>query len=434
MKEEKSNINYTADYIQRYLDGQLSHPEMQAIEKAALDDPFLSDAIEGIEESRRQAVSFESGLNDLHNRLTQRIRERNRKNGLILLFSKWNIAASILIILGATTLTIIYMNRHSNRNEIAKSTVKDSGKGNKTIPLTNNITDTAATVAIDKKSEMPVSDKETITKADQRDLVKKSRQKKMLPLNQVNPGDKFNRDIEPAPAISLSRVSVDSILKTDVTTSTERNDRTATVITGSQLKEANGKNAGAATSDLKISQGNYIKGVVTDDKGKPIPFASVSVKGSRTTTDMNGFFKLYMTYPNLVSPVMFNSTGFYPVSTEMKFDSSLTNLIQLQPASTALKEVEVTGYATNAEQPIGWEAFKNYINENKKILTEDSLLKGDEIVSFEVDNKSQLSSFNIEESLSPSHDDEVIRLIKKAPALIIRKGKKQQFRIIISFN
>ena len=45
----KENFQYSAQDIQRYLKGQMSPEEMHAIETAALDDPFLADAIEGYE-------------------------------------------------------------------------------------------------------------------------------------------------------------------------------------------------------------------------------------------------------------------------------------------------------------------------------------------------------------------------------------------------
>ena len=45
---ENNNIqNYSAADIERYHKGQLTPEEMHAMEKAALDDPFLADAIEG---------------------------------------------------------------------------------------------------------------------------------------------------------------------------------------------------------------------------------------------------------------------------------------------------------------------------------------------------------------------------------------------------
>src|SRR5882672_2870022 len=100
MKEEKNNSKYSAEDIRKYLDGQLSDPEMQALEKAALDDPFLADAIEGFEESRKHAVSFESGIADLQKRLTKRINRKKRKSGILFQLSKWQVAASLLLVIG----------------------------------------------------------------------------------------------------------------------------------------------------------------------------------------------------------------------------------------------------------------------------------------------------------------------------------------------
>ena len=77
--EGKRNIPYSAEDIRKYLDGRLSDPEMQAMEKAALDDPFLADAIEGYEESRRHPDSLNPNLADLL-KLSKRIRQRKTEN------------------------------------------------------------------------------------------------------------------------------------------------------------------------------------------------------------------------------------------------------------------------------------------------------------------------------------------------------------------
>jgi len=50
MAEPSTHTNYSFEDIQRYLQGDMSAAEMHAIEKAALRDPFLADAIEGFNE------------------------------------------------------------------------------------------------------------------------------------------------------------------------------------------------------------------------------------------------------------------------------------------------------------------------------------------------------------------------------------------------
>lgn len=52
MSTHKEHITqYTAAAIQQYVQGKLSAREMHAMEKAALDDPFLADAIEGMQQA-----------------------------------------------------------------------------------------------------------------------------------------------------------------------------------------------------------------------------------------------------------------------------------------------------------------------------------------------------------------------------------------------
>ena len=114
-----------------------------------------------------------------------------------------------------------------------------------------------------------------------------------------------------------------------------------------------------------------------------------------------------------------------------------------------LDEVVISGYAAqkkrdvsgsvstvtnNSLRPLGWQAMNNYINENKKINNTDSLLKGEEIISFEVNKKGKLSSFKVIKSVSSSHDAEVIRLLKSGPALQPTNGKKQKYLVSITFN
>ena len=43
------HIEYTQADIEKYLQGKMTASEMHALEKAALQDPFLSDALEGFE-------------------------------------------------------------------------------------------------------------------------------------------------------------------------------------------------------------------------------------------------------------------------------------------------------------------------------------------------------------------------------------------------
>ena len=68
--EEDNNINnFSAADIERYHKGLMSSQEMHALEKAAMDDPFLADALEGYAVA---GVNVSNDRADLQNRLAKR--------------------------------------------------------------------------------------------------------------------------------------------------------------------------------------------------------------------------------------------------------------------------------------------------------------------------------------------------------------------------
>ena len=68
MKEHKHKV-YTAEDFERYYSGQMSEAEMHALEKSALEDPFLADALEGYSYTKTSL----SDVAELRERLSKRI-------------------------------------------------------------------------------------------------------------------------------------------------------------------------------------------------------------------------------------------------------------------------------------------------------------------------------------------------------------------------
>lgn len=66
--QQKSS--FSASDIEKYLKGELSAPQMHELEKAALEDPFLADAMEGME---KHYAPLHKDLDDLRERLQKRI-------------------------------------------------------------------------------------------------------------------------------------------------------------------------------------------------------------------------------------------------------------------------------------------------------------------------------------------------------------------------
>ena len=115
--------NYSAADIEKYQLGLLSDAERHAMEKAALEDPFLADAMEGYADA---GPALQADLDDLKKRLAQRTEEKTK---VIPLGSaggssfRWMRAAVLIgVLAGAGTLAYLFMFR-GKQEEIAQ--VKD---------------------------------------------------------------------------------------------------------------------------------------------------------------------------------------------------------------------------------------------------------------------------------------------------------------------
>ena len=94
--QDKHITHWSATDVQKYLSGELSAPEMHRLEKAALDDPFLAEAIEGL--STRAGTPLDEDLSELQGRLAARV--ATKRNRVILL--PWmKVAAVIVLLAGA---------------------------------------------------------------------------------------------------------------------------------------------------------------------------------------------------------------------------------------------------------------------------------------------------------------------------------------------
>src|SRR3954452_19043513 len=124
MAEQAAHINYSAEDIERYLKGKMSAKEMHDIEKAALQDPFLADAIEGFNNA-----SFEKSHKHL-NEITAALQTGKEETKVVPLplksFYWWRVAAMIIFVaaIGAVSWYIIGSNNVADKNEIAQ--VKES--------------------------------------------------------------------------------------------------------------------------------------------------------------------------------------------------------------------------------------------------------------------------------------------------------------------
>lgn len=457
--------NYTATDIEKYHKGQLSPKEMHDMEKAALDDPFLADAMEGYSTA---GINISADITDLANRL----KEKTSEAKVVPLSSKrkafplLRIAAILILIAGAGLLTYqVAFNKKENslaKNDIpAKEVVKSADsvvsasqdkKPDKTLPeikpqaeaKSNKPDDTYEKNAVAKlQNEKPnaatgiTTDKETVNSASSSPVAgAPARPSELNPQNASVETEKATKE-------DLSKDAARVLNETQVADAASKKEKISAVQKMNTM-------ASRKAEELPISQSSQLfRGRVTDASNVGVPFANVTnpEENTGTYTDVNGYFNL--TYPDSVLNVQVRSIGFESRTVKLK-NTLTTNKIILKEDQNSLAEIIVGNKLPNTEkrsreanrtleepEPAdGWTNYDMYLANNltppQDYKPKPSSYPSVE-VSFELGANGEPTNFKIEKSLCAKCDKEAIRLIKDGPKWKRNASKHGRTRVTINF-
>ncbi|GGA89448.1 carboxypeptidase-like regulatory domain-containing protein [Puia dinghuensis] len=410
--------------IRKYGKGELSAREMHELEKAALEDPFLSDALEGLAATPHPGED----LDELRARLATRVEEKKQRSR-IGWFSRpaFRVAAAIILLAG---LCFTAYNLLLNRKEPspAASTVAKATEKPATVPLPLQ--------PAPQQQPAAVADS---TKAQDFVAVESHRQ--------------VNHTRKPAPiTVTLrSTPAADTEFLAKEAADAQEAPKPAPTIAAQQgyLKNMAYKQAYPRL---------LFSGRVVDANDKPLAHAYLNLNGNTntfTTTDNRGQFNFKVVARDTTQPMTVSLEGYQPTSFSLSTSTLTNNVIRLQEAKSSMDEVLVTGYGAKRRETltaapsdsderldsawlkvfpvIGRLAYEQYLATAKKTLSVDSTIRGTERISFQVDQKGQLTEFKIEQSLSPAHDAGLIQLISGGPAWRLLRGKKARAIVSLSF-
>ena len=466
MISDNNHISYSAEAIRRYWNGQLSPQEMHAMEKAALDDPFLADAMEGmgqaLEEHDEQLVNAQ--LNDLRRQLEARTGE-GRRAAPVRSLRKWAAAAAAVAVL-ALGYWLFTDNFSAKKNLVSKQERAAEDRAVAPAPTSDKATDYLDSPATDTSSISITAGVE----AKLQTSVESEKKAKEPGYHQFKT-EALKRDADsPSGIVAVPRQNVPSVVddlkklqkeqpaaarsSAPISVNFDSLGKPQTEVVSleegffSRQKQAEK----TAISDLKLQ--NIISGVVTDTRNNPLPNAFVRINNNSFTTDPSGNFKFPATDTVVnvsVSLPGYNTQNFRLRSTH-DGAGMFDNQIRLQPDNAALNEVAVKKYETKGKkkdsnlagpfpkvmvqdaQPVyGWLSYDQYLEKNKRIPESNPNLAGEVVVTFFVNRKGELSGFEVEKSLSPDHDAEALRLIRTGPAWKLQKGRKSRVTVIVRF-
>jgi hypothetical protein len=478
MSTNDSYRNYSSGDIQKYLAGELSATEMHALESAALDDPFLADALEGIETDRglRGANALSGDMEELKKRLAARIAEK-RKSAIPLYHSWWRVAAAAVLLAGLAVFSSRYFLTGRRSSPDSSSELAKSEK--QTAPAESPATSTQPVATPDDHTATGAKPAAAPTKTDIARKMPGLRENEVM----ANPRSTIEKDNYAFKNAEINRKKLirayyfgksptDTMRLAFSPASRVFSDSSQYSFAPADKKLLNGRPLGFA-SNSGVGSNHYFVGKVIDSNNNPIPYATISFfnKQRAARTDNNGVFQFQLLgSPDSSTPVMISSVGYFPVSLTLnaltRDNDALSNIIRMQPEENALapaatykenraarnalagnalvnntasdnaasdNSAKDEDLAQRAAPVIGWVAYQDYLKKYKPSHAIDSTLKGNEIVSFQVDRKGKLSSFKIEQSLSPAHDSLLIRLIKKGPVWKPLEGKKAGAIVIMAF-
>ncbi len=463
MSHKNNDRIYTAADIEKYHTGLLSAKKMHALEKAALDDPFLADALEGYDIS---GVNVNADITELKNRLAKRTIEENKvvpfASGKTTSFSWWKIAAMFLLIAGAGIIVYQFgFNNKSNdiaqslQKEIAKPETQDSGKLNLFTPVDSG-----------KNSNyiMPGQENE-LAKTEINKLSPDTSANEQVAKKNTKPKGIINETVAQA---DVSTVTNAPLAKQDENQNETLNKRSVAKEEESKAEKNNSEILAARSakqkrtsapvlsgeSKVKIPQGmamnraNIFRGMVTDANNNPLPFTNITNTEDKigTYSDVKGNFIL--TSPDSVMNVQVSSIGFESNNVQL-LNNVAGNKVLLQEDRSSLAEIVISSKKPNSNrarnntmvleepEPVdGWSNYDIYLANNLKlpesIRDKQTGTSGEVELSFDITKEGEPVNITVKKSLCETCDKEAIRLVKEGPKWK-RKTKKGKASVTVSF-
>ena len=334
--------HYTGQDIERYLAGGMSAQEMHDMERAALIDPMLADAIDGYRLAN-PAITAQH-LNEI----SALINKQEKENASVVTmpsknknWQRWAVAAASIGVLGFSAWLMM---RESQHNEIT------------------GIAATANPVIIDSISKnTETADNLARTSADTVAKVSAESLRKPQTAKAVPDAARYSAPIsqktEQAGAVTSTASDVSAVRDEVVQPAARAN----TPIAAMKTEEFQNNQPEAFRKDSAPLQSNArpmaryrgfgarsFNGRVTDENGKPLAGASIFSGNISTVTNLHGDFHLSLPVAKDTTTINISALG-YENSIAMLTAGKNTGIV-LQPSQAKMDEVVVVGYGTQKKK------------------------------------------------------------------------------------
>jgi hypothetical protein len=437
MADQHLHIHFSLADIERYLQGRMSAREMHELEKAALQDPFLADAIEGY--GSASVPLAKQHLNQIAAALQAPAQEEAKVVALGRSSRQWwKIAAAVIILAGTAAAGWYVFNRPAvpATPELAQHTEPIAPP-----PAVPRVTDSfkpAEPAAQKKKLPGQFRKGPAFPKtqpADPQLLAAVPRQKQLAPATT-------------APAVTAEPAAAAPAAEVQALRMTARPDSTAsaaipppahpTVTAYSAMRKS-------AAASVQAPQHYLLQGTVLDNQQQPVANATVKPQNGKALamTDDQGRFTLRSM--DSVVTVQVSSLGHEDLQASIA--AKQPNVLHLDEASESLADMVVTEIrsrkkaeskkaADNAYPAGGWRSFQEYVYNKlhkEADTTGSSRFSSGEIeLEFLVNEDGIPYDLKVIRSFNDSLNNDAMEALKNGPRWIIT-GKKKRNKVTLHF-
>jgi TonB family protein len=383
--------------IRKYLAGELDAHAMHQLEREALDDPFLMDAMDGYS---LQNTDQGAQLEELQSKLQRRVNKGKvyRMPSRVIITA----AASVLVILSITYL-LWPSGQPAPVNKTALVLEKRSESQNHPDTIQKPVAppQLAATMAVP-----PVADKTP-------------EQARISPVSPANAQVRLMAVTTAPDGTNTKTTGIDTAVHAPAIAA-EKNDSN-TIMTLAAVKQPAAPNPEPAKMMRMAAiakTAGKISGMVSNETNRPLAGVSIVIKGKNegVKTDSKGKFSL----PGQDGELLIISFPGYD-SKEVTGDTHDSLNVFLRPADQSISEMVAIGFGKSlatqriktAHPQIGWDKYNAYL---KTIAIITAGKSGTVRLSFTVDGKGQLGNFKVTKTLSPDADEMAVSMVKNGPA------------------
>lgn len=445
MDSEKKHIIYTAEDIQKYLAGKLGPAEMHAMEKAALDDAFLAEAMEGYRGMEEKELDHQ--LTSLRNNFLKGQSPKVIEMKPASRFMQWKVAAAVLVVCGGLGVTYFLKTRESPQNESIAVVTKKNDQANSVVADSTGTVTNKAPASVTTKTKAKSAKPPAIPQADKEVLPDSSFLYRPGKVDKNESKSDAGGGYVDDQAAKRNEFATRNEAAPDLKNNAERPQSKSAIIPDNKVEPP--------VYPLKTDPEVRVKfnAQVVGQDGTPLPFAKIIVTKENigTYTDASGNFRL-ISSDSLLN-IEIKSVGYITGNFTLRSDLPQNKIVlaeddlALREKTVVTRKVSAYGHSKkrrsilvrdtvlNVEPEDGWHNYDTYITNNLSLPDNFSQKKihGEVGVSFEVRDDGAITNVKIDKSLCDDCDEAALRVIKEGPRWKVIKGSQGIGKVKVRF-